>query len=465
MVIIHPKHIVLFHRIFITFLCLFLLFTATKGQAEQPVRFPVYPVIAPNVNFWEEVYGTYTSRQGIFHDKNDLSLVYGVIDLVDWNTPGSGRINKKLIKLARHRYKKIMADLGHGKPPRTKEEKQLAALFSQKKHPQYLKAKDNIRLQIGQKDRFLQGVIRSGRYMQDIQAIFIAHNLPIELAYLPHVESSFNPQAHSKASAIGLWQFTRATGKRYMTIDNVIDERYDPMLASQAAARLLKTNYDQLGSWPLALTAYNYGRPGMVRALGKQKTYENIFKNHRTKIFKFAARNFYSEFVAALRVARQLEKDPALIRDRPSATISLRMENYAETEGVRRYFRLSRQDFALLNPALRDPVLNGKKFIPKGYLLRLPATKLTRQRVGKMGSQFYHAQQLQGRHYTVRKRDTVGSIARKFDVSARDLIRANKLNRKATIRVGQKLVLPVGKTAEQQRTIIVLRDRSKRKPL
>jgi len=458
------KNITLLGRLFTSFLCIALLLTPSSGLAKKSVQFPVYPVIAANVRFWEDVYGTYTSRQGILHDKNDLARVYGVIDLVDWNTPGAARINKNLIKLARHRYKKILNELGHGHKARTKEGKRIAALFPKARHPNYLKARDNIRLQIGQKDRFLQGVIRSGAYMQNIQAIFRAHNLPVELAYLPHVESSFNAKAHSKSGAVGLWQFTRATGENFMTIDNVLDERYDPLLASHAAAKLLKKNFDQLGSWPLALTAYNYGRAGMIRALRQQKTYENIFKNHKTKIFKFAARNFYSEFVAALRVARKLEKDRSLILDRPAASISLRMEGFAETGGVRRYFKLSRQDFARLNPALRASVLKGTKYIPKGYLLRLPATQLIRERVGKMGTRYYHSRQILDQMHTVRKGDTIGSIGRKYGISTKALIQENNLNRKATIRIGQKLTLPGRNSAKKQKNIVILKDRAKRRP-
>jgi membrane-bound lytic murein transglycosylase D len=249
-----------------------------------------------------------------------------------------------------------------------------------------------------------------------------------------------------------------------MTINDVLDERYDPLLSTHAAAKLLKKNYDQLGSWPLALTAYNYGRPGMVRALNKQKTYENIFKNHKTGLFKFAARNFYSEFIAALKIAKKLEKDPAIIRDRPAATFSVRMKGYGDTGKIRRYFKLSRTDFARFNPALRAPVLKGNKYIPKGYRLRLPAVKSMKRRAGKMGSRFYHARQIRDKVYIVKKGDTIGSIGRKFGISTRNLIWANHLGPKAKIRIGRRLVLPGKKTKHPHGKIIVLRDRAKHKP-
>jgi len=248
--------------------CLLLLATVlTPGrQAEARTQFPLYPIIEPNVHFWEKVYGTYTSRQGILHDKNNLDIIYTVIDLVDWGTPGSSRINKQLIKLGRLRYKKILSELARGIKPRTREEKRIALLFKRSKLYSYHKARDNIRLQIGQKDRFVIGVIRSGAYLPSIKRIFRAQGLPLELTYLPHVESSFNPKAYSKAGAAGLWQFTRSTGRDFMVINDVIDERLDAYLSTHAAAQFLKENYRQLNSWPLAHTPYNYGRNGMVRA-------------------------------------------------------------------------------------------------------------------------------------------------------------------------------------------------------
>jgi len=456
--------IAFFCGLFIPFFLFSPLFPAGPHVAQAATPFPLYRAIAPNVAFWEKVYGTYTSQKGILHDKNDLSIVYGAVDLVDWNTPGAARINKHLIRLARQHYKDILDDLANGEQPETREEKRIAALFSHRKHKGYRKARDNIRLQIGQKDRFRKGVIRSGAYLPSIKRIFRKKRLPVELAYLPHVESSFNPRAHSKVGAVGLWQFTRSTGRNYMMINDLVDERYDPYVSSQAAAELLKKNYDQLGSWPLALTAYNYGRAGMVRALKKQKTYVNIFNNHRTGRFKFASRNFYSEFLAALKVARRLEKDPSIKKDRPRATFLVRLRGYTDFEELRRYFRLSRSRLAALNPALRKPVLEGKKYIPRGYRLRLPDTRKNRQRVKNLAKRLYHPHQIRDKVYIVRRGDTISSISRKTGISKRRLIQANHLNKRATIRVGQRLVLPGEKRLSGTGKIVILRDQAKRRP-
>ena len=451
---------VTFTRYCISFfaICIVSLFiSASPGAAKN--KFPVYQVIQPNVAFWKDIYGTYSSRKGILHDRNNLRIVYTVIDLVNWDAPESRKINQKLVKLARQRVKNILSELGHGKKPNTAEEKRIAALFPKKRHTRYLKARENIRLQIGQKDRFKQGVIRSGKYIGRIRAIFRQYGLPTELAYLPHVESSFNPLAKSKAGAAGLWQFTRATGRDYMSINRLIDERLDPFLATHAAAKLLKENYSQLQTWPLALTAYNYGRSGMLRAVKEQKNYASIFSNYRKGHFKFASRNFYSEFLAAAKVAQKLGHDPKILTDRQEATKTLRLQGYASCQKLRSFFRVSKQDFARLNPALKKPLLDGTKLIPKGYLLRLPATKQVRLRISQWKKSMYAVRQRPDTLYTVQKGDTISTIARKYRTTTKRLKLLNNINSNSIIKIGQKLALPSSKG-----NIVILKKISKKRP-
>lgn len=421
--------------------------------------FPKPASIQANVTFWEDIYSKYTSRQGVLHDRNNLAIVYTVVDFVDWGTPGSAKINRKLIKLARHRYKAILTHLGKGNKPRNQEERKVVALFPKQRHTTYLHARENIRLQIGQKDRFREGVIRSGKHIKSIKRILSSKGIPTDLAYLPHVESSYNPAARSKAGAAGLWQFTRATGLEYMTINSILDERLDPFLSTHAAAKLLKENYAQLETWPLAITAYNYGRAGMVRAVKAKKTYENIFNHHRQGWFKFASRNFYPEFLAARKVAKQLEKDPSVTMDRPEGTITVRLKGYAASKKLCSYYSVSQHDFARLNPGLLEPVLLGEKYVPKDYLLRLPATPKIRRKVAAMGNKFYHSRQAPDHYYTVQPGDTAGEIARKYKLSLKQLKEANSLDKHLSLVAGQKLTIPGRKN-----TLVILRDKSKRSP-
>ena len=129
-----------------------------------------------------------------------------------------------------------------------------------------------MRFQLGQADKFQEGLIRMGRWSGYIERVLEEHGVPHELVALPHVESSYNPRAYSRVGAAGIWQFTRSTGRLYLRVDHVVDERMDPFKASVGAARLLRDNHRRLESWPLAITAYNHGVAGIARATRKLGT-------------------------------------------------------------------------------------------------------------------------------------------------------------------------------------------------
>ncbi len=331
--------------------------------------FPLYPAIEANVAFWEDIYSRYTTRQAVLHDSRDLSKVYAVVELEDRNAPGGHQRNEERTSRAKARLADLLSYLAEGGEPRTKQERHVAELFDGEPASSLIQARENLRVQIGQKDRFLEGVRRSGKYMPYIREVLARENLPQELAYLPHVESSFNPKAGSKVGAYGLWQFTKGTAKDYMVVNSLVDERFDPYIASRAAARFLKGNYQALGSWPLALTAYNYGRAGMVRAKNEYGSYEQIFKYYSGGYFKFAARNFYSEFLAAMRVAKQLEQS-GFAQDRPDDLRSYRLGSETSVATLCARHNLDRKTFLRLNPALQAPVVSGKRKVPANYLVR-----------------------------------------------------------------------------------------------
>ncbi|MCB2181006.1 MAG: LysM peptidoglycan-binding domain-containing protein [Desulfobulbaceae bacterium] len=435
------------HRSFLRSLVLLLfclspfnLFASQSGEL-----FPVFDSIKANVVFWEKVYAKYPTTKGIIHDNRNLGIIYEVIDLVPQDRAGSRRINKKRVKKVKAKYKKILLSFAAGGQAKTKEEKKTMALFgANPSASQFRKAADSIRFQLCQKDRFFRGVVRSGAYLEEIKKIFKRNGLPEDLSYLPHVESSFNYKAYSKFGAAGIWQFTRSTGKRFMTIDYVLDERRDPIRATHAAARYLKENYSKLGSWPLAITAYNHGANGMMRAKKKIGGYEKILKEYDGRSFGFASRNFYSEFIAARNVAKNHKKYFGDVKlDKPVAVYEVAMPGFAPVKDLSRHFQVDLATLADLNPGLRSPVFEGRKYVPKDYKLRLPAnnghmTKLA----AAMPGEIFAAQQKRSRFYRVQKGDTAGAIARQQRVKLQDLLLANGLDRRATIYAGQNLRIP-----------------------
>ena len=351
----------------------FPLLAGNPCAASDP--FPTYPCLEPNVRFWVDTYTKYPSTNGIVHDATDLNIVYGVIDLLPPDKPGSQHINEQRIRAAKEQYKEILEDLAENSDPQDPGKRRVADLFGTSAGPDaFREAISNIRCQVGQKDRFEKGLIRSGAYLHKIKGIFRSHGLPEDLCYLPHVESSFDVTAFSKAGAAGIWQFTRATGKKFLTMNKFVDERRDPVRASEAAAKLIKSNYARLGDWPMTITAYNHGIAGVLRAKKEMGTYDAIFEDYGGRRFGFASRNFYSEFLAARHVAKNHTEYFSDIRLNKS--IEAREEvlkGQTSVADLSRRYEVDLETLRALNPALGRPVFKGQQQVPKGYLLRLPA--------------------------------------------------------------------------------------------
>ncbi|MEE4314832.1 MAG: transglycosylase SLT domain-containing protein, partial [Desulfofustis sp.] len=431
--------------LFLQMALLALLPAGLRANAD-PAFFPHYSSISANVAFWEKIYSTHSVNTAIIHDRDDLRRVYAIIDLADQNHPGAAHRNETLVAKTKKRYADLLLRLVDA-PPQTAEEKRVAALFPGNLDPATLKrAAGAIRSQTGLKERFIEGVIRSGAYLHSFKRVFRNHGLPEDLAYLPHVESSFNPRAFSKFGAAGMWQFTTGTGQQYLRIDYIIDERRDPFLSAEAAARFLKSNYRALESWPLALTAYNYGTAGMKRAVREHGTYEQIFHKYRKGWFKFAARNFYPSFLAAVKVAKQFEKSGTLTLDRPVASVSVRVPGFVASAALCNHLGISQATLARYNPALRDPVLQGEKYIPKDYLLNLPAELKNSAVLTSLPAALFSPEQKRSLFYQVRPGDTAGAVALAHKVPLKRLIEVNGLDHRATVRVGQNLRIPAAST-------------------
>ncbi len=257
---------------------------------------------------------------------------------------------------------------------------------------QFLDAIDRIRFQLGQADRFREGLIRAAAWEKVIARTLEQHGVPKEIAALPHVESSFNPAAYSKVGAAGLWQFMPSTAKRFMRVDGVVDQRLDPYSATEAAANLMLYNYRLLGSWPLAVTAYNHGPGGLRRAQEQLGTSDIavIVKRYQGATFGFASRNFYVAFLAALEVDRNAEKyfGPSMHLTETDST-AVELPDYIPVEALARAFKVDMGALRVLNPALRPPVWSGARLVPRGYALRIPGTpppKRDRSGVGPSGA-------------------------------------------------------------------------------
>ncbi len=422
---------------------LFIPFHSSGSAAEEP--FPQYPVINANVSFWIKIYGHYSTSQAVVHDSVDLDIVYEVIDLEPAELPGARKMNRQRMAQASERVEQVLKRLATNPLSEDADCRRVAALFgSQADARAFGLACHRVRCQIGQRDRFQAGLVRSGAYIDGMRAILKAQGVPEDLAYLPHVESSFDINAYSKFGAAGMWQFTRSTGKRFMTVDYVLDERRDPIAATHAAARLLKENHDKLGNWPLAITAYNHGAAGVQRAKAAHGDYPEIFTSYMGRSFKFASRNFYSEFLAARQVASDYQSYfGQLSLKAPLRSRSVRLDGFAAFTDLCRHFEVSPEVIRAMNPALRSPVFSGQKHVPKGYVLNLPAhVEPAGVSLAQIPSELFKTAQKPSLFYTVQPGDTAGRIARLHHVRLDDLILANNLDRRATVFSRQTLRIP-----------------------
>jgi len=418
--------------------------------AEPSEPFPEPEALRPAVAFWMRVYLESSTDGGFLHDARLLGVVY---ELIRFDGERNSRRRDAIVERSKDRWKDALDRLAMGAEPRNEAERDVLRAFNQAlgRDPDLRdirEAKQRMRFQLGQRDKFRDGVIRAGAFEAEMRAHFRDQGLPEDLAFLPHVESSFNVHAYSKYGAAGAWQFMRGTGKRFMKVDYVVDERLDPITSTRAAARLLRENYGVLGSWPLALTAYNHGAAGMNRAVRKLGTsrIDVIVERYDSPSFGFASRNFYAQFLAARRIVRSYESYfGPLDRDEPRVIDTVSLPFYADVSDLERNLGVSRETISELNPALRPPVFRSGKRIPKGYTLRLPAGTVVGDAstwLAAVPKASRHPDQHENHYYTVRRGDTLGRIASRHRTSVSALVAENDIGARRPIYPGQVLQIP-----------------------
>jgi membrane-bound lytic murein transglycosylase D len=318
------------------------LAASARRIAAHDSPFPLPAGLEDAVEFWKQVFTRYGFAEVVLFDPLDPSKIYSVLRAPD-SEQGRALVDKERAR--------IVADYD------------------------LVDDETRIRSQRGAKEHFAEGLKISGRYMAHMQKIFRDEGVPIELAYLPLVESSFNIRARSGVGAVGMWQFMPETGKKFMRVDTTVDERRDPMASTRGAARLLKENFRILGSWPLAITAYNHGTDGILRAV---KTVESdhlvdLIRRYQSPTFGFASKNFYAEFLAVVDIATTREVYfPYLRPHRPVALSEVEVKRQAPLHTVLKPAAISQSEFFEWNPALEPKV----KFLPVGYRVKLPPDKV-----------------------------------------------------------------------------------------
>jgi membrane-bound lytic murein transglycosylase D len=447
--------------------------------------FAIPEAMKPRVQFWMDIYTKYSSDQGVLHDSLHVGAIYEPIDFVpimaDANLGPNekAKARKKLLEEKKNIIKDRLMSLHQqftkieGRTTVALSEDELktkaAALTGEdlRVYNMFLGDEDvnkfklaaqkgRLRFQLGQRDKFIQGIYYSGRYLRDMEKVFHEAGLPIEITRLPFVESSFNVKARSRVGASGIWQFMRYTGRKFMRISGASDERNDPMKATRSAARILRINYEMLQSWPLAITGYNHGPAGVSRMVKKFKTDDiSELVDERHGRFGFASASFYASFLAAVHVEREAEKHFGKVYwDSPVPTEEILAERPVNKKMLVEWFKGDVEKAKEYNLHLTRTFWSGYGSLGPKDFVRVPADyavairedlRKSYQRAGKTlaSAGDITADAVEGiEYYVIGPGETLSEIASQFGLSISKLLDLNEIQNPRRIRAGQKIMVP-----------------------
>lgn len=377
--------------------------------------------IKNDVDFWAKVYREWDTHQAVFYDSKSKA-VYDVLDLpIVENELSSARYRKDVEKRLRQ-ISQILKNRSLETPLDPLAEKiedivKLNGLWAE------TDLADRLKVQSGLRRQFEQGLKISGRYADDIHAILKAEKLPQDLMAIVFVESLFNLSTVSHAGAVGPWGIVKETALRSgIHVNNFTDERLDWVLATYAAAQYLKRAKEGLTEWPLVITSYNYGYPGMMRAANTfGKDFEAIFDNHASPIFGYASKSYYAEFLAALDTLKNQETHfPGIKKEHRLTYDTVQVQRPVDVLDLKSHSIIKEEDLKKLNPALTKRTLHGQEVLPANYALRIPKGQSGRfyQDLKKINTQ--ERQKASSKisvKYRAKANQTLSSIARLFGVS------------------------------------------------
>ncbi|MGH9868879.1 MAG: LysM peptidoglycan-binding domain-containing protein [Candidatus Polarisedimenticolia bacterium] len=291
------------------------------------------------------------------------------------------------------------------------------------------------------RNSFLGGYERYGWYEEMIHRTLAEEGMPQDLIYMAFLESTYKTSAYSRARAKGIWQFMTPTGRQYgLKVDRFVDERSHPEKSTRAAARYMKDLYGIFGDWHLAIAAYNTGAGNIMRAQRRSgKT--SYWDLARTKYMRLETKNF----VPAILALALISKDPAKygfegVRHNPTLRYDTVSVNGAtKLSLIARLAEVSEDDIRFLNPHLRLGVTPPYE---KTYEVKVPAG------AGVQVARGYEALPESERitavasTHTVRRGETLASIASRYGISVRELSSLNGIRNANRISIGTRLTVP-----------------------
>ncbi|HET7007121.1 MAG TPA: transglycosylase SLT domain-containing protein [Candidatus Binatia bacterium] len=415
-------------RWLLTLLLSHLAFLPAQAIAQRTLSaanpFPTPAGLEPAVEFWKKVFTEYSLSQLVFFDPLDMSNIYEVLDVGE-ESRSNQYIDGERSRIAAANGVEI----------------------------------ERVKAQRGVRERTADGLKRAGRYLAQMQQVFIDRGLPPELSFLPVVESSYDMSARSNVGAVGIWQFMPATGRSYMRVDRLIDERRDPLESTRAAAAYLEQAYGALGSWPLAITSYNYGQAGMARAVAEigSSNLLDLIQRYNHPYWGFAPKQFYAEFLAAVEIGKNLNQYfPGIEQDAPRRIQELTLASNTSMSTAISTTGLSQEEFMEWNPALSS----GVRVLPAGYRVKLPADRSVEpivevarlnyrapppagmRQVALAQSQQRQAGKAQVIHHRVQRGETLIQIAQRYGASVQRILQVNGIRQAHLVRAGITLRIP-----------------------
>jgi membrane-bound lytic murein transglycosylase D len=342
----------------------------------------------PRIEFWERIFRDYDSKTIVIHDFKDPELI---LDVLPFAKMGSGKSDKLILNSSaqkalsdkyQRRYEMALRQFSR----LGIEAKNLGAMEDRvyevyRKNRQALARLLNgtaaIRQQRGMADIFRSAAEKAQDFLPYLESEFKAQGVPTELTRIAFVESMFNEAAISKVGASGMFQFMPGTAQSYMIVNQLIDERNSPIKSARAAAQLFKSNFQDLGNWPLAITAYNHGPGGMARAVKALRSDSLLYLIEKWKApsFGFASQNFYAEFIAARNTYNKMIKNGSVaLRPSKLRLGSGKLKQSISLRELGNSINLNTSEILRLNPCINKKVAQRNPYLklPKGFELLLP---------------------------------------------------------------------------------------------
>ena len=348
-------------------------------------EFHIQSGLRQRTEFWFDIYARYGEAFHIIHHVRHPWIIYRVVDTTELLRTGKGPLwlrRDRGNKLARKQLAEIRAALI--KLSKRSSYTNLSGLEKEMydklipvngpRKKVFREAAQQVRSQLGQRDFFQSGLVNSSKYLPYMEEEFRRRNLPVELTRMPFVESSFNEEARSKVGASGIWQIMPRTGKAYMIVNDHIDERNSPLKATATAARLLRSYFRALDSWPLTITSYNHGIGNIQKAVraARSRDLAEIIARYHQGDFRFASSNFFTCFLAALYAEKYNE---LIFKDVPREPLQeyepLQLTGRTGVKQLQRMTGMTSTELLRYNLDIKS-ALRGNALLPRGFELHLP---------------------------------------------------------------------------------------------